>query len=206
MASSNTTTGNKLSDPYTAKNVDEPDLKTKVEDLAAFVESHMFCMMTTHVPNSPLLASRCMAVAGKESNGLDLIFHANSESGKTDDLHSDCDVNLGFVTPIGEWASIAGKATIETDREEIKRYYSEGLRAWLGDLGDGVRDGGPDDPRICLIRVKTVTAQYCVTKKGIIASAIEIAKSVAQGSVPNINKIRHISEEEANQWRSKYRE
>lgn len=60
-----TDTSHKSSDPYLASNVDDVDLKTRVEDLAKFVGNHQFCMMTTRVPNSSLLASRCMAVAGK---------------------------------------------------------------------------------------------------------------------------------------------
>lgn len=66
----------------------------------------------------------------------------------------------------------------------------------------GVHNGGPEDPRLCLIRVQTVTAQYCIARKGIIAGAIALAKGVTQGTVPSINKIRHISEEDAQQWRS----
>jgi hypothetical protein len=65
MSFSNTDTGDKPSDPYTAKNLQDPSLKDKVEDLVNFVEKCKFCMMTTRVPNSGLLASRCMALAAK---------------------------------------------------------------------------------------------------------------------------------------------
>lgn len=61
---SNTDTGSKPADPYTAKNEQDPDLKTKVTDLLNFADKQKFCMMTTVTPNH-LLASRCMALAGK---------------------------------------------------------------------------------------------------------------------------------------------
>lgn len=71
MASfSNTDTGAKSADPYTDKNVDNASLKEKVEDLIQFVEKHKFCMMTTQVAGSDLLASRCMAWAGKVTSSI----------------------------------------------------------------------------------------------------------------------------------------
>ena len=73
---------------------------------------------------------------------LYMLFHANSESGTTDDLESDPKINLAFLNSSGEWASISGGASIEIDREPVKKYYSPGLKAWIGDLGDGKHDGG----------------------------------------------------------------
>jgi len=58
-----------------------------------------------------------------------LLFHANSKSGKTDGLASDPDINLSFLIPFGEWASISGKASVETDRDIVKIFYSPALKA-----------------------------------------------------------------------------
>lgn len=63
---SNTDTGSKTADPYVAKNKEEPSLKEKVQDFVAFAEKAKFCLMTTITPDG-LLASRCMATAGKVS-------------------------------------------------------------------------------------------------------------------------------------------
>jgi hypothetical protein len=65
---SNTDTGSKNADPYTAKNKEEPSLKEKVEDLLTFIDNTKFCLLTTHVADSDLLASRAMAVAAKVGN------------------------------------------------------------------------------------------------------------------------------------------
>lgn len=35
----------------------------------------------------------------------------------------------------------------------VRNQYSPALKAWLGDLGDGKHDGGPEDPRISVIKV-----------------------------------------------------
>jgi general stress protein 26 len=138
----------------------------------------------------------------QEANGLDLLFHTNTESGKTDDIATHKSVNLAFINSSGEWASISGHASIETDREIVRKHYSPSLKAWLGDLGDGTHDGGPEDPRIAIIRVKASTAQYATSKKTAVGSAIEVAKGVITGETANVNKLRKISEEEVQQWRS----
>lgn len=89
--------------------------------------------------------------------------------------------------------------TVETDRDFIHKYYSPALKAWIGDLGDGKHDGGPDDPRICAIRVKAITAQYAISKKTPVGGFIEFAKGVATGEAPNVNKLRYLGEEEIEQ-------
>lgn len=62
---SNADTGSKTADPYTQKNLEEPSLKEKVEDLFTFVDKTKFCLLTTQVADSDLLASRAMALAAK---------------------------------------------------------------------------------------------------------------------------------------------
>ncbi|GAM82020.1 hypothetical protein ANO11243_000006 [Dothideomycetidae sp. 11243] len=204
MSFSNTDTGSKTSDPYVAKNLDHADLKSKVDDLVAFIDKQKFCMMTTRVAqHGGLLTSRCMALAAKEGNGVDLIFHANSESGKTDDLESDPKINLAFLSSSGEWASISGVASIETDREKVRKYYSPSLKAWMGDLGDGKHDGGPEDPRIVVIKVQAKTVQYAISNRTAVGSMVEVAKGVVTGDAAQVNKLRHIEEAELQQWRSR---
>lgn len=99
----NTTTPSSTSkpmDPYTTANADNMNvsLKEKVEDLMTFVTDTKYGMMTTRQDRSGLLVSRCMALADKEG-GVDLIFHTNTETGKTDELHSDPHVNMSFIKP-----------------------------------------------------------------------------------------------------------
>jgi len=201
MSFSNADTGSKPADPYTAKNKDEVSLKEKVEDLIHFADKQKFCLLTTITPEGQV-ATRCMAVAGKENNGIDFIFHTNTESGKTDDLDANPQVNLGFLASSGEWASISGKASVVTDRAEVKKHYSEHLKVWLGDLGDGKHDGGPEDPRIGVIKVHSNTIQYATSRRTAIGGAVELAKSYVTGETAQVNKLRHINEQEIQQWRS----
>ena len=143
-----------------------------------------------------------MLTAIQEGHGFDFLFHTNTESGKTDDLQEHKSVNIGFINNRGEWASISGHASIETDREVVRKHYSPALKAWIGDLGDGKHDGGPEDPRIGIIRVKASTAQYAVSKRTQVGGFVELAKGIAAGDSPSVNKLRQLSEEEIQQYRS----
>jgi len=204
---SNTDTpANKPADPYKAKNLDsDTSLKEKVEDLSAFIDDCKFGMLTTRDGSSGMLVSRCMALAAKESGGIDLIFHTNTESGKTDDIQSDNHVNVSFLNTSGEWASLSGTCTIDASRATVKKYYSSVLKTWLGDLGDKTHDGGPDDPRIAVIRVKTNTATYAVVRKNLAGRALEMAQGAVTGKAAVVNKLREISQVEVETWRSSQR-
>lgn len=202
MSFSNTSTGDKPADPYKAANADQDvSLQDKITDLSDFVSACKFGMMTTRDAASGKLVSRCMAVAAKENGGIDLLFHTNTESGKTDDLQSDEHINLSFLNGSGEWASLSGSATVETDRELVKKHYSPILKTWLGDLGDGKHDGSEDDPRIGVIRVKTLSATYAIVAKNILLRAADIAQGAVTGKPAAINKLREVTESEVNQWR-----
>lgn len=140
----------------------------------------------------------------QESGGLDLIFHTNTESGKTDDLHSDPAINIAFLNSSGEWASISGEAAIITDRDVVRKHYSRHLKAWIGDLGDGKHDGGPEDPRIGIIKVNAKTATYAVADRSAVARGFEVAKGMVTGEAPNVQKLRELSEEEIVQCESSW--
>lgn len=89
-----------------------------------------------------------------------------------------------------------------TDRETVRANYSKQLKAWLGDLGDGKHDGGPDDPRIGVIRVTTRTATYAVAEGTVLGRGAEIVKGALTGEAPKVNKLREINEEEVGQCKS----
>jgi general stress protein 26 len=138
----------------------------------------------------------------QENGGIDLLFHTNTESGKTNDLSNDPHVNVSFINSSGEWASIAGQASVVTDRDLVKKTYSSALKAWLGDLGDGVHDGSENDPRIGIIRVKTTTVTYSLVSGNFISRAAEIAQGVLTGKPAHVSKLREISAEDVNNWRA----
>lgn len=220
MSFSNAATGQKPADPYKKANEEEVDVKTKITDFGQFIEKCKFSMLTTKQSGSSRLVSRAMALAAtvrrfshifldqpltstpQENEGIDLLFHTNTESGKTDDVASNPEINVSFQNASGEWASVSGSASIVTDRDLVEKHYSPVLKAWLGDLGDGVHDGSASDPRIGIIRVRTETVTYALATKGLIRQAVEITQSAIQGKPAQVNSLREISEEEVKAWRA----
>ncbi|KAI2736030.1 hypothetical protein DTO013E5_9185 [Penicillium roqueforti] len=189
-------------DLYMKNNLEKNvSVKDKIVDLGKFIDRVELCMVTTAKGNPAALVSRCMGVAGKEQAGVCLIFHTNRQSTKTDHLKQDPRVNISFLDSThGEWASLSGDASIVTDKETLHKYYYPGLKAWFGDLKDGVHDAGPDDPRIGIIRVKITQASYAVVGDGMLGKkASEYTKDASD--VPRINKLRLLSREELNEWR-----
>ncbi|KAJ2967398.1 hypothetical protein NUW58_g10464 [Xylaria curta] len=154
--------------------------------------------MTTRDQASGRLVSRCMAVAPS----VDYLFFTNTESHKTDELKGDPHVNIAFLDTYGQWASISGTASIETDRSLIEKHYSPTLKAWMGDLGDDKHNGSQNDPRIGIIRVKMATATYAITDRAVLGRVAEVAKGVVTGEQANVNAIREITESEVRARRS----
>lgn len=104
---------------------------------------------------------------------------------------------MSFLDPVsGAWASISGSASVLGDPSIVEKYYSPTLKAWIGDMGDGIHDGGPTDPRIGVIKLEAKTATHVVASKGLIGRAVETVKGAVQGNVPSINGIREFSKEE----------
>lgn len=199
---SNASTGDKPADPYKEANKDDVPVAEKIGDLCSFIAKCKFGMMVTKCSKTDHLVSRCMALAAQETGGIDLLFYTNTESGKTDELAADPHVNMSFLNSTGEWASISGTASIITERSLVKQHYSSTLKAWMGDLGDGVHNGGPEDPRIGIIRVKMHTATYAFTSKGAVGRAVEVVQGEITGKPASVNKLREISDVEVQQWRA----
>lgn len=219
-----TPTGTHSVDPYKAQNLEDPPLPQKIEELVDFISEVKFGMLTTHQSEGEYLASRCMSLAGKvgnlypqrassnpevqltnantlfvqENGGVDLLFHTNLFSGKTMDLTTHPkEVNMSFLDiTTGAWASISGTATVIGDPAVVQKYYSPTLKAWLGDMGDGVHDGGPTDPRIGVIKLESKLATHVVARKGMLGRAVGTVKGAITGDVPSVNSIRELSSEE----------
>lgn len=110
-------------------------------------------------------------------------------------------MNVSFLDSSGQWASVSGTSELATDRALVKEHYTPTLRAWLGDLGDGRHDGSENDPRLGMIRVKTLSATYSLLGKNIISRVVEVVQGAVTGKVAEINKLREITEQEVNMLR-----
>jgi len=187
-----------MADKALAKNTDNAvSTEKKLDDLYALTDGIEIAMFATRTADGQIV-SRPMQVQERTS-GVDFWFMTNIETHKLDDLMHDANVNLAFYKDrTREWVSVAGVATVSTDRELVRELYKPDWKAWLGDEG-GDRDGSPNDPRIALILVEARSATYMKVTKPQPVVLFEVAKAMVSGSPPKVGDLRTVTEREMRQ-------
>lgn len=184
-----------MADRAVSKNRDDAvPTEKKLDDLYDLIDGIEIAMFTTRRADGHLV-SRPMQTQERQS-GVDLWFMTNVEAHKLDDLMSDPHVNLAYYNDRSrEWVSVAGIATVSTDRDLVRELYKPDWKAWLGDEG-GERDGSANDPRIALILVEAQSVTYMKVTKPKPVVLFEVAKAMVTGSPPKVGDIRTVTERE----------
>lgn len=160
------------------------------------------CLLTTFRPDAGPVA-RSMAVAKRQ--GPDFLFLANGHSKKFQDLKNDPTAQVTFQNSTGnqDWASVAGKATVASNNDpRIGQLWNKGVKAWFGDLGDGVHDGGPEDPRMCLIEIKANYITYWRATTGALGFLKETTIAPLTGEVAQTGVTREMGKEDIEKARA----
>ncbi|KAF2159665.1 hypothetical protein M409DRAFT_70850 [Zasmidium cellare ATCC 36951] len=190
-------------DPAVSKQYDnESSAETKFKEFYELVDSLTISMFGTY-RNGVGPVTRSMAVSKR--SGPDFLFLANTNSQKFKDLEANKEVNLSFEdSSKHDWISVTGEAvTLSNDDPRIKEVYSKGIAAWFGDVGDGVHDGGPEDPRMKLIEVQSKYITYYKRKTGALGMAKEVGGALLTGGVANTGDLREMKEDDIKQARSR---
>lgn len=184
-----------MGDKAVEKNSDNAvPTEKKLDDLYDLIDGIEIAMLTTRRADGHLV-SRPMQTQEREP-GVDLWFMTNIETHKLDDLMSDPHVNLAYYDNSSrEWVSVAGIATVSTDRDLVRELYKADWKAWLGDDG-GERDGSANDPRIALILVEAEAVTYMKVTKPKPLVLFEVARAMVTGSPPDVGSIRTVSDRE----------
>ncbi|KAK4549028.1 hypothetical protein LTR36_007484 [Oleoguttula mirabilis] len=189
-------------DPSVTKQYDDSvSLDEKFEDIKS-------SLTTGYEHNGQLTnnqpVARAMAVAKR--SGPDFLFLSNRDSQKFDDLESNKVATIYFHNSNNQdWISVTGEtAKTSNDDPRIKEIWSQGTRAWFGDLKDGVHTGGPEDPRMKLIEIKAKFISYWKHDVGALGFMGEIGTAIVTGGVANTGTLRQMKEDEIEQARSKH--
>lgn len=145
-------------------------------DLIKQMTSIKTCMMTT-VDENGRLVSRPMALAQADEDHQ-LWFLTRVDSEKADDVVGNGDVNLAFVAD-KTWISVAGSASLTTDRQKKRELWELGAKAYFAD--------GPEDPEAALIRVDPQTAQFW-EGPGKIAALVKMTAAAVSNSAPDMGE------------------
>lgn len=166
----------------------------KIEELYSLVEGIDIAMMTSRSFDGTLI-SRPMATQEKRP-GVDFWFVTSTETHKVDEIQAQPEVNLAYYNNKSrEWVSVSGTARIVTDRDLIRTLYKPDWKAWFGDEG-GVRNGGPNDPRLALIEVEAHAATYLKSNQPRAVQLFKVAKAMITGNAPKIGDMRHVGKKE----------
>ena len=172
-------------DPVVATQWDDKTPQAEVrKDLYKITDKLQVCLLGTDRPGiGPV--HRSMAVAKRV--GPDFLFLANANSAKFNDIKHSKTCTVTFQNSSSQdWVSVTGEIVTAThDDPRAKEVYSKGTNAWLGDVGDGVHDGGPEDPRMCLIEVKATYISYWMSTVTSVGFVKEVAQASMQGKVAN---------------------
>jgi general stress protein 26 len=173
----------------------ELPLAKKLDDLYELIDGVETAMVTTRRPDGSLV-SRAMQTQ-RRTAGTDLWFMTNIESEKFEELAIDPHVNVSYYRDrTREWVSVSGHAILSQDRDLIEALYKPDWKAWLGDTGDGRRDGGPRDPRIVLILVETDSVVYSKNDRPMPLALFEVVKGMITGEPRKVADLRELGADE----------
>jgi general stress protein 26 len=181
---------------------DDVPLEKKLDDLYKLIDGIEVAMVTTRRADGHLV-SRPMQTQ-RRTTGTDLWFMTNIESEKFEELARDPHVNLSYYKDrTREWVSVSGRAILSRDRDLIDSLYQPDWKAWLGDTGDGRRDGGPHDPRIALILVEAENVVYSKSDRPAPVVLFQVVKSMLTGDPPKVADLRELTRDELEAPRSR---
>src|SRR3954468_16049704 len=173
----------------------EVPVEKKLDDLYKLIDGIETAMITTRRADGHLV-SRAMATQ-RRTSGADLWFMTNAESEKFEEIARDPHVNVSYYRDgTKEWVSVSGRAILSQDRDLIDALYKPDWKAWLGDAGDGKRDGGPHDPRIALILVEAESAVYSKSERPAPIVLFQVVRAMITGTPPKVADLRELSRSE----------
>lgn len=140
-------------------------LKNKAEEIR-------ICLFTT-VSAKDEFSSRPMATAKIEDDGS-IWFFTNEYSLKSKEISKENEVTLGYSDPSSNsYLTVNGKAELVDDKVRKEAYFSAPVKAWFPD--------GLEDPRLILIKVTPVTAEYWDSSSSKMVVLFNMLKAIVKG-------------------------
>lgn len=166
----------------------------KIDELWELIEKMEIALFTTRRTDGTLV-TRPMATQ-KRNPIADIWFVTDIETHKVDDLEADANVSLGYYdSGSREWVSVSGVVTISQDRAKIRELYQADWKIWFGE-GSGEHDGGPNDPRLALLLVDSVSVRYMKSKYAKPRVLFELARAMVTRKDPELGREERLSASE----------
>jgi general stress protein 26 len=158
------------------------DAEADIDRVWQIIEKVGVAMLTTRFPGG--LRARPLEARLERAASL-IWFVTDLESGKEHEVEAEHDVCLVF-------ADAADKAYLSiTARAEVRRDPAKAAEIWK--LTDNAWWSGPNDPNVCLLRVRPITAELWDGPSSRIVTAFEFAKTWITGAEPNLGENRKVT-------------
>ena len=161
-----------------------------VDELWKLVDGIEIAMLTTRRADGHMV-SRPMATQ-KRAVGADFWFATLADMPKVREITAEPRVNLSYYKDrTREWVSVSGDAEISRDRQKIRELWAPDWKLWFSDEG-GRKDGSAEDPRIVLIGVRAVSAEYMSLEKPQALVLFDVLASKLTGKTPELGTVKHV--------------
>jgi general stress protein 26 len=148
------------------------------------IEKVGICMLTTAFEGG--LRSRPLDARPEREFGL-IWFVTDIRSGKEREIEAEHDVGLVFI-------DAGDKAYLSiTARAEVLRDHEKAAQIWKPT--DDVWWSGPQDPNVCVLRVRPLLAELWDGPSSEAVAAFEFAKARLTGEKPNLGENRKVTVE-----------
>ena len=139
-------------------------------------------MLTTH--SRAGLRARPLEARPERDAGL-IWFVTDIRSGKEHEIEAEHDVGLVFIDAKEKvYLSITARAEVRRDHAKATEIWKSTDNAWWD---------GPDDPNVCLLRVRPITAELWDGPASAAVAAFEFAKARITGAKPNLGENRKVT-------------
>jgi general stress protein 26 len=146
------------------------------------IEKVGVCMLTTRFAGG----LRARPVESRPDRDAGLIwFVTDAHSDKEHEIEAEQDVGLVFIDHAAKaYLSITARAEVRHDHAKAKEIWKPTDSAWWK---------GPDDPAVCVLRVRPVTAELWDGPASTAAVIYEFAKARITGEKPNLGENRKVT-------------
>ena len=155
---------------------------TSTDRVWEIIETVGIAMLTTSFPGG--LRARPVEARPERDAGL-IWFVTDLRSGKEHEIEAEHDVGLVFIDAKAKvYLSI-------TARAEVRRDHAKAAEIWK--RSDNMWWKGPDDPNVCVLRVRPLTAELWDGPASAAVAAFEFVKARITGKKPNLGENRKVT-------------
>ena len=155
---------------------------TSTDRVWEIIETVRIAMLTTSFPGG--LRARPVEARPERDAGL-IWFITDLRSGKEHEIEAEHDVGLVFI-------DAKAKAYLSiTARAEVRRDHAKAAEIWK--RSDNMWWNGPDDPNVCVLCVRPLTAELWDGPASAAVAAFEFAKARITGKKPNLGENRKVT-------------